>query len=111
MTARPLPASGVDVKTSSQVSRRLRPTGCAALEVEVLGWLLLEPEPVVLRGLLQELGGLLELVLAGLLVGGHDVGRRRRWRVAGLVVALGLVELGRRELAGLLMQQRIAVRR
>ena len=44
------------------------------LEVEVSRGLLLEPEPVVLRRLLEELGRLLQHVLAlGLLVGGHDV--------------------------------------
>ena len=56
-TARPLPASGRDVKTSSQVSR-------CWLEVEVLRRLLLEPEPVVLGRLLEELRRLLEHVLA-----------------------------------------------
>ena len=84
-TARPLPASGARVKTSSQVSAAL-----ASSEVEVARRLLLEPEPVVLRRLLEELRRLLEHVLAvGLVVGRDDVlgGRRPRARVGGLGLA------------------------
>ena len=81
-TASGLPAIAVAVKTSTQVSAcaRAAPPG---LEVEVARGLLLEPEPVVLRRLLEELGRLLQHVLAlGLLVGRHDVASGPRARRA-----------------------------
>src|SRR5690242_4165144 len=75
-TARPLPVMGVAVKTSSQVKRWA--ASRLTVPVEVARRLLLEPEPVVLRRLLQELGSLLEDVLrAGVL------GRLRRRRLRG----------------------------
>src|SRR3954470_11429298 len=87
MTARPLPVSGVDVKTSTHVRRRP-----ATSEVEILGRLLLEPEPVVLRCLLEEVRRLLEDVLV-LLVGRDDV---RRLRLAQGLLQLVGGELARR---------------
>src|SRR5205807_4352691 len=58
------------------------PTGCLLVEVEVLWRALLEPQPVVVRRVLQKLGGLLErVVLAGLAL----------FAVLGLLAALGLL--------------------
>jgi hypothetical protein len=48
-----LPASGTSVKTSRSVY------GSSAVEVEVSGWPLLEPEPIVLGRVLKEVGCLL----------------------------------------------------
>src|SRR4051794_41475343 len=86
-TASALPLSGVRVKTSSQVSGRPDSAG-SAVEIEVPRRALLEPQPVVLGRLLEELRGLLEdvglLVALGLLLrgarGGGDRLRRRRGR-------------------------------
>src|SRR4051794_30577157 len=82
-THRPLPASGTDVKTSSHVSGR--PMG-SVVEVEVARRALLEPEPIVLRRLLEELRRALEdvavLVELGLRLRlGLGLGIRLRRRV------------------------------
>jgi hypothetical protein len=58
MTASPLPARRTSVKTSSSVYRY------SAVEIEIAGRLLLEPEPVVVRRVLKEFGRLLEDVVA-----------------------------------------------
>src|SRR3954451_1726382 len=70
------PAAGYDL------ARRCD-CGASAVEVEVARGALLEPEPVVLRRLLEEVGRLLEQVLTvGLVVGRDDVGLvRGRLRV------------------------------
>src|SRR4051794_13043896 len=72
-THRPFPASGTDVKTSSHVSGR--PMG-SVVEVEVARRTLLEPEPIVLRRLLEELRGALEDVAVLVLDHGLRLGRR-----------------------------------
>ena len=66
-TASWLPVSGVEVKTSSQVTGWR--TRALLVEVEVARRALLEPQAVVVGRLLEELRGLLEDVLAGGLVG------------------------------------------
>src|SRR5205085_3122560 len=78
-TASWLPVRGIDVKTSSHVTgRRTR----LLVEVEVAGRALLEPQAVVVGRLLEELGRLLEQVLASGRgrgrCGGRLVGDRRR---------------------------------
>src|SRR3954470_15758188 len=115
-TARPLPVRRSDVKTSSRV-KRWRPNSCGLLvEVEVARWALLEPQPVVLRRLLEEVRRLLQQVLALLVrgdvvrgraalggggVGGGELRRRVRRLGGGLVVVeprapLRRLALGRR---------------
>src|SRR3954452_18619021 len=84
-THRPFPASGTDVKTSSHVSGR--PMG-SVVEVEVARRALLEPEPIVLRRLLEELRRALEDVAV------LGLGLRR---CVGVVLDHGL-RLGRRVL-------------
>src|SRR4051794_11204315 len=74
-TASPLPERRSDVKTSSRVKRWRPNSGALLVEVEVPWRALLEPEPVVLRGLLQEVRRLLQQVLA-LLVGRHVIAGR-----------------------------------
>src|SRR3954469_16620550 len=100
-TAKPLPASGTSVKTSSTV-RRWAPTALL-VEVEAARRLLLEPEPVVLRRLLEELRRLLEDVLVPrclrggrLLVLVLEPGLGLRARVRGLLDARRGRDRGRR---------------
>src|SRR4051812_29399863 len=88
-TARPLPVRRCEVKTSSSV-KRWRPTRALLVEVEVARRALLEPQPVVLRRLLQEVRRLLQQVLGvrirGDVVARRDaggVGRLRRSEFAG----------------------------
>src|SRR4051794_32100758 len=89
-TASWLPAIGVDVNTSSQVS------GCSpASEIEVARRALLEPEPVVLRGLLQELRRLLEDVLGLVVVLGLRLGAGGGADLVGVELARRLRGRGR----------------
>src|SRR4051794_46060 len=112
-SARSGPAAGPVAGSSSRVTlgvgrprlrrRRRRVPGDDVLEVEVARGLLLEPEPVVLGRLLEELGGLLQHVVAvGLLVGGDDVARIR-------ALGLGVLERHRAGPAGRLRRWRVGL--
>src|SRR4051794_41815241 len=79
-TARALPCRRLAVNTSTTVYRHvIMGAGPLLVEVEVSRGALLEPQAVVLRRLLEEVGGLLQHVIAAFplrgLVRGIDPGR------------------------------------
>src|SRR4051812_642754 len=114
-TASALPCSRLAVNTSTTVYRHgVKDTSALLVEVEVARGALLEPQAVVLRRLLEEVGGLLQHVIAAFPVRGlvrridprrGELGRRllaRRVEGVAAIVQHGLAALRRRGLTPIL---------